>query len=164
MIQAHALWADRRFRSFSPLLLMFSILCMLASDLFCGTAERRLPEDCFSFVSPAESSACLKDASDTVAAAGAPIWAAGQNAAAPGNSLSFLFRNEISSRAVRSAAFWAGFLFMGKILIPFNLRHLWSCIRPKPSLLTARFLRELFIQKKKDGKKRPCAVPFLFTI
>ena len=152
VMQARALWADRRFRGFFPLMLMLSILCMLAGELFCGAADRAWPEGCFALASPQEDVSFSSDAPDPMTAAGASILATGSRTAASGNGSSSLFRNEVTSRAVRSAAFLAGFLFIAKILLPSAGWHLSVYSHPE-MLRPARFLRELFIQKKKDGKK-----------
>lgn len=151
MIQARGLWADRKSGLALMFLLLVSILCMITGELASGGVDPAETEGIFAaaqqtdeWVLPGEQPA-IEAAEDSVSVDGEDAFAS--------NCASALLWKSTSPKLSRTAALLAGFLFMGKFLLLCAGGNLPAFLHwETPG--RARFLRELFIQKKKDGKKR----------
>ena len=150
MIQAQGL--SRRPGGMIPLLLIFSILCMLAGGLACGTVCQTVPRRFPCAVCGEEGIRLLTDKPEEISRPGDLAAAVGvQNAVF--NDTASAFGKGTSFRACRTVVFLAGFFFVGGYSGLFTRKCLLARLyEEKPE--RARFLRELSIQKKKDGKKR----------
>lgn len=161
MIQAQGSY--RRPGGMIPLLLIVSILCMLAGELACGSACQTMPQRfpcavCQTMPQRLSSAVCRQETVQLLTDMPEEIT---QNAAAAAagarsavwNDAASAFGKGASSRAFRTVVFLAGFLCVGGFPVLSSRKCLLAFLyEEKPD--RARFLRELFIQKKKDGKKR----------
>lgn len=149
MIQAQGL--RRRPGGMIPLLLIFSILCLLAGELACGSACQTMPQRFPCAVSRQERLQSLSDLPEEIAQAGAAAETGARSAAL--NDMASMFGKGASYRAFKTIVFLAGFFCVGGFPALFTRKCLLAFLyEEKPD--RARFLRELFVQKKKDGKKR----------
>ena len=155
MIQARGLKADRKPGGLLPLLLLVSILCMFTGELAYDAVYPAEPEELSAAVLLQEEEQVLTGVQETAAAFELPVFdvAAGMQGPASVNGMTSLLWKEAFPQAFRTAVFLAGFLFVGKFPAPVIRKYLlaFPC-REAPG--HARFLRELFIQKKMDVKKR----------
>ncbi|HJA92504.1 MAG TPA: hypothetical protein H9717_05240 [Candidatus Eisenbergiella merdipullorum] len=155
MIHTKGLRTGKRPGGFLPLLLLVSILGMLTWEMACGAAHQAEPEEVFAAALLEKSGQALlvgvQEESPEVESPDFAIASSeGKGAAA---SASSCLRKEISFRTLKTVVFLAGFLFAGKNPA-FLVRKFLSAFPFPETPHPARFLRELFIQKKKDGKKR----------
>lgn len=149
MIQAQGSY--RRPGGMIPLLLIVSILCMLAGELACGSACQTMPQRFPSAVCRQETVQLLTDMPEEITQNAAAAAAGARSAV--WNDAASAFGKGASYRAFRTVVFLAGFLCVGGFPVLSSRKCLLAFLyEEKPD--RARFLRELFIQKKKDGKKR----------
>lgn len=152
VIQARRLWADMGFGWTLTFLLFVYILCQAAGD----TAV----EPSVSFERTASVGSVLQGTQERIVSGG-PVLLVDRNISGPvdaqeaaaSDCAAAVLKKSAFLRLQRTAVLPAGFVFAGKfpalcaggILAAFLIRETSG---------RARFLRELFIQKKKDGKKR----------
>lgn len=155
MIQARGLKAGEKTGVVLPLLLLLSILCMLFGELTCDAACRTDRGNFLAAVLQHENIQILTGTPESftnVETAAFAVSIGGQNAVSVNAAASARWK-EASFRTFKTAVFLAGFLFVGKFLTFVIQKYLLAFLHRKTPD-RARFLRELFIQKKKDGKKR----------
>ena len=152
MIQARGLWADRRSDLALTFLLLVSILCMITGEFASGTADLAGREGFFAMPWQETEWRILSGKQEAIEEVKNSVSEKGEDAASAGCASTLLWKST-SPRLSRTAVWLAGFLFMGKFL-PFCAGGNLSAFLHRETPDRARFLRELFIQKKKDGKKR----------
>lgn len=152
MIQARGLWADRRSDLALTFLLLVSILCMITEEFASGTVDPAGREGFFAMSWRETEGWILSEKQEAIEEVKNSVRVDGEDAASAGCASTLLWKNT-SPRLSRTAVWLAGFLFMGKFL-PFCAGGNLSAFLHRETPDRARFLRELFVQKKKDGKKR----------
>lgn len=141
MKQARALWADRHQARVFPFLLFFFLILSTGCTLI----------DLASLPAAADGPA-FADVPGTAAETGSPAFRPGQSGFSP-CAPTFFPCSEASSRPARLSALWAGFLFIVRFAVPPVARKRSFRLSPEAAV-PPRILKELFCQKKKDGKKR----------
>lgn len=152
MIQARGLWADRGSALALTFLLLVSILCVMKEEPVSGDFDQAGAGYYFAAAWQQETGRTLDGEQEAVEEISNPMRVDAEDASSGGCASVLLWKNT-STRLLRTAVWLAGFLFMGKFL-PFRAGGILSAFLHRETPDRARFLRELFIQKKKDGKKR----------
>ena len=152
MIQARGLWAGKGLDLMLTFLLLVSMLCMIMGEAADGVSFPAKPDAVCTAADGRMEGTAPERGQEAIEEIRASVYVDGEDVSSAG-SASVLLWKSTSARLARAAVWLAGFLFMGK-MIPFCTGGSLSAFLHRETPGRARFLRELFIQKKKDGKKR----------